>query len=42
MKQKPHHSSYLDVSEFILKEHSPLFKPRPVAPPVEVYITIAI
>lgn len=36
MKQKNTHASYLDVSEFVLKEHSPLFKPRPIDQPIEV------
>lgn len=36
MKQKNPHASYLDVSELILKEHSPLFKPRPIDQPIEV------
>lgn len=37
MKPKNHLTSYLDVSEFILKEHSPLFKPRPIDQPIEVF-----
>jgi hypothetical protein len=42
MKQKNKHTSYLDVSEFVLKEHSPLFKPRPIEQPIEVIIFYCI
>lgn len=40
MKKNNHLASYLDVSEFVLKEHSPLFKPKAIFQHTEVCIML--
>lgn len=36
---KPKNTSYLDVSDLIIKDYSPVFKPKPHTLPPEVIIS---